>query len=64
MSNPACIRTHMSTYGLTNQTKLKSILMDLIWLKVLRNSCTVPYLFLLALVFSFDCYIKRLETYR
>ena len=30
---------------LTNQIKLKSILMDLIWLKVLRNSCTVPYLF-------------------
>ena len=28
----------------TNQTELKSILMDMIWLKVLLNSCTVPYL--------------------
>jgi len=58
------MQTHKSTYTLTSHIKLKSILMDLIWLKVLRNSCTVPYLFLLALVFSFDCYIKRLETYR
>ena len=45
MSHPVHIQTHKTTYKLTNQTKLNSILMDLIWLKVLRNSCTVPYLF-------------------
>ena len=39
------MQTHKSTYTLTSQIKLKSILMDLIWLKVLRNSCRVPYLF-------------------
>ena len=44
--------TYKSTHRLTNQTKLKSILMNLIWLKVLRNSCTVPYLFVIALVWS------------
>ena len=45
VSHLAHIQTHKCTYRLTNQTKLKSILMILIWLKVLRNSCTVPYLF-------------------
>ena len=45
MSDPVHIRTDKSTYKLMNQTKPKSILMDLIWLKVLLNFCTVPYLF-------------------
>ena len=40
------MQTHKSTYTLTSHIKLKSISMDLIWLKVLRNSCTVPYLFI------------------
>ena len=44
-SHPIHIQTLMSMYTPTNQTKLKSILMDLIWLKLLRNSCTVLYLF-------------------
>ena len=41
----------LSTYKLTfpNRThkldQTKITLMDLVWLKVLRNSCTVPYLF-------------------
>ena len=43
MSHPVHTRTHNSAYKLTNQTKLKPILMDLIWLKVLSNSFTVPY---------------------
>ena len=41
VSYPTQIQTHKSTH---NQTKLKSILTDLIWLKVLRNSCTVSSL--------------------
>ena len=44
MSLPIPIQTHKTTYKLTNQTKLKSILKDLILQKVLRNSFTVPYL--------------------
>ena len=43
-SNPE-LTSHKSTHRLSNQTKLKSILMDLIWLNPLRNSCTFPYLF-------------------
>ena len=45
MSHSTHIKPHKSTERLTNQTKLNSILMNLIVLKVLRNSCTVPYLF-------------------
>ena len=44
--HPTQIWTYKSAHGLTNQTKLKSIFIDMIWLKVLRNSCTVRYLFL------------------
>ena len=48
------------------RTNLKSILNDLIWLKVLRNSCTVPYLYtflsLLTVAYLFKtdvtCYLK------
>ena len=43
MSHPVHIRT--SLHKLTNQTKLKLIFIDLIWLKMLRNFCRVPYLF-------------------
>ena len=46
MSQTVHIRTHKSAYELTYQTKIKSILMDFIWLKVLPNSCMVPYLLL------------------
>ena len=45
LSHLTHIRTYKSTHRLTNETKLKSILIHLIWLKVLRNSYTVPYLF-------------------
>ena len=38
----ACLILYI--YELTDQTKLKSIWMDLIWLKGLRSSCTVMYL--------------------
>ena len=69
LSHPSHIRTHKSTNRLKNQTYLKSILKDLIWLKVMRNSCTVPYLFLsslnLLLIFSF-CFLpmKYLQKWR
>ena len=39
-----CLSSEVHTQK-KKQTKLKSILMDLIWLKVLRNSSMVPYLF-------------------
>ena len=46
LSHPTKIQTHKSIYRLTNETKLKSILNNFILLKVLRNSRTVPYLFI------------------
>ena len=49
VSHPTHIRTHKSTYTLTNQTKLKSILMDLIWLKVSGQLLYGPVLVILFL---------------
>ena len=64
MSHLAHIKTHKSTFRLTNETKLKSILMDLIWQKVLRNSCTVPYYNSKTCIFDKKCwcYLTRNTT--
>ena len=54
------MQVNTQTHKHNNQTKLKSILMDLIWLKELRNYCTVPYLF----TYGDACFLRFVSIQR